>query len=376
MGIIQKILLVILIIISGCDKSQKIILLGKLGDNLESRFQLNQQGDKFSGYFIYDNNNSEKIPVSGVKNGKILRIEEFNNNENKLTGIFEGKYNGNSYQGFWKDPKKSKRVPFSYQTKINKTEKKEEKKETLKKVNIEYMAFDEYYESSFYSRLEAKIGDRKYKILDAKEGYGMFVKIVDIRDFDNNGFEDALIEESCEGTACVYSTLFFCSYDETNDKFRISESFGSISSNPKIERWKGKWSIKITSYTIMQMYRANERYIFEKREPVKVEYEETKPLIAMQEMLPSDFSEYEKRNGKTLMYDLDGDGLKDSIIGKYWYRWNSINWEVKFVNGKSFDGEGACLRIGILPSKTKGVHDLVCGLDNVFIWNGSKYEIQ
>jgi hypothetical protein len=376
MRAIKKTLLAFLILIVGCDTSEKLILTGKLGNDLESRFQLNQHGDKFSGYLIYAGKNSDKISVSGVKNGEILRIEEFNNSDNKLTGTFEGKYDGESFQGFWEDPKKSKRVPFFYLVENKKTRNgvnDTEEKELPKKVKIEYLTFEQYG-GDFHERLEAKIGEKRYKITDFNNGYGMFVNIVDVRDFDNDGYDDALIEETCGGTACPFVSLFFCTYDPTNDKFKISDSFGSISEKPKLERWKGKWSVSITSGNIMEMYRADERFILKNGEPVRVEYDEVKPLKAKLEMLPDNFSKSEKRNGKILRYDLDGDGLDDSIIGEYWDRWNSINWKVKFANGKSFDGDGAYLRIGILPSKTNGVHDLVCGLDAVFAWDGNKYK--
>lgn len=373
MKIIPEILLMILILISGCDNSPKIELVGNLGDDLKSRFQLNQDGDKFSGYFFYDNGISNRISVIGVRNGNTLRIEEFNNNENKLTGIFEGEFDGTTFKGHWKDPKKSKRVPFIYRNENNQRSKNEdtEEKKPTKKAEIKYLV-KKQFGGEFHEILESVIGDKKYKITDFNDN-GIFVRIVDVRDFDNNGYEDALIEETCGGTACPLSSLFFCIYDHKNDEFKITESFGSISESPKIEKWKGKWSVGITSGRVMEMYRAKERYILDNGEPVRVEYEEAKRLKAKLEMLPEDFSDYEKRSEKVIKYDLDGDGKYDSIIGEYWDRWNSINWKIKFANGKYFDGQAAYLRIGILPSKTNGVHDLVLGLDNIFIWTGDKY---
>lgn len=376
MKTIQKTLWIFLILIVGCDNSPKIELVGKLGDDLKSRFLLKKDGDKFSGHFVYDTDNSKKISVSGVQNGNTLRIEEFNNNENKLTGIFEGKFDGNKFEGFWKDPKKEKQVPFIYRAenresgKSKTDESTEEKGIEVKKAEIRYVV-TEPYTPVLHEKLHAEIGDKKYQI---PNDYYSYVRIVDVRDYDNDGYEDALIEENCGGTACPFGSLFFCSYNAQKDKFEVSEIFGSISGKPTIEKWNGKWSIAITSYAIMQMYRADERYIYENGNPVRVEYKEAKKLKAIKEMLPEDFSEYEKRNKKVMKFDLDGDGEDDSIIGEYWDRWNSINWEIKFANGKYFDGLAAYLRIGVLPSKTNGVYDLVLGLDSVFIWTGDKYE--
>ncbi len=376
MRIIQKILLLFLITILGCNKSEQLVLSGRLGDKFESSFRLNKTGEKVSGHFIYKNDESKKIVVTGTIKGNNIRIEEYSTNKNTLTGFFYGKFDGITFQGYWEDPKKNKRIPFLYTIDTKKIEKEENQyrqNESLlaNKEKIEYLTF-ENFGGDFYYRLEARIGKKQYRITDVNDGNGMFVKIVDVRDFDKDGYEDALVEETLGGNAVPFSSLFFCSYDKKKDRFITSESFGSISSSPKIEKWKEKWSIRITSHG--EMYRADERYVYQNGELMRVEYNEAKPLKAIKDMFPEDFNEYEKQNTKALKYDLDGDGIDDLIIGQYWDRWNSISWEVKFANGKHFEGPSGCERIGILPSRTKGVHDLVCGIDYVFVWNGKKYK--
>ena len=202
-----------------------------------------------------------------------LRIEEFNNEDNRLTGIFEGTFDGESYKGFWTDPQKKKRVPFLYQKKLGK---QEQEKTLEEKSKIEFIAFDPTFKNSpFYNGLKAKIGDKSYSII--QEDDFRFIKIVDIRDFDEDGYADALLVGSCGGTACPLSYLFFCSYDKEKDTFLMTKEFGSISDDPDIEKWKGKWSVQLTSYAVMEMYEAEERYILKNGEPIQVEYDEKAP---------------------------------------------------------------------------------------------------
>ena len=50
-------------------------------------------------------------------------------------------------------------------------------------------------------------------------------------------------------------------------------------------------------------------------------------------------------------------------------------WEVNFSSGTSFESSSGYLRIGVLSTKTNGVHDLVCGLDDKWTWNGEAYQL-
>jgi hypothetical protein len=67
----------------------------------------------------------------------------------------------------------------------------------------------------------------------------------------------------------------------------------------------------------------------------------------------------------SIEFDLDGDGKKDVISGRFWDRWGVIFWTVKFANGKEFATTEPCKRIGVLATATNGVHDLVCDQDLV-----------
>ena len=51
-----------------------------------------------------------------------------------------------------------------------------------------------------------------------------------------------------------------------------------------------------------------------------------------------------------------------------------VLWSVHFANGKSFESNLGCDRVGVLASKTNGVHDLVCEQDTILRWNGTEYK--
>lgn len=360
--------LVCIMAICSCEDavSERLLLSGTIGDNLKSSFELSQSGDKVAGIFAYEG--GEKIEVRGVKNGESLRLEEYNNKLDKLTGIFEGKFDGNSFIGHWQDPKFRKKVPFQYSAVMPALP-------SLKREGpigkISYLIVEDIGGERSQG-LVAKIGQKSYTIFDVGV-ISDFIIIEDVRDYDGNGTEDALLGFHCGGTACPYYSYSFCSFDSKADSFIVTETFAD-GSKPRIEKWNGKWSVEIINSGLMEMFRAEGRYILENGDAEIVEYHEVEPLKTLKDLLPSDCSEYEE--GDPMLFDLDGDGVKDKIIGKYWSRWNCIDYiRVEFSNGKpECEIQAGCVhRVGVLPSKTKNVHDLVLDLDKIYAWDGSKY---
>ena len=93
--------LILLLLLTACEQSPKLTLEGTIGKQLESKLVLQQDGDRFSGYFSYLDKPEEQIAVSGTQVGTTLRLEEFNSAEQKLTGIFDGRFDGAVYEGNW-----------------------------------------------------------------------------------------------------------------------------------------------------------------------------------------------------------------------------------------------------------------------------------
>lgn len=223
---------------------------------------------------------------------------------------------------------------------------------------------------AYYWDLNAKVGGKKYVISKDEIAMSIFKTF----DFDEDGYEDALILTApCfMGNACADSYMF-CSYSK-DGKFTLSEQFGENAGEPVIEKWNGKNSVKIESQSLMNMERWTERYILKNGKAVRVESQKKLPMKAIVELKSAELQNTDPDKGKKLYYDLDGDGAKDFILGKYWDRWNSMTWSVKFANGKSYETSEGIKRIGVISSKTNGVHDLVRDFDDVLIWDGKKYK--
>jgi hypothetical protein len=205
------------------------------------------------------------------------------------------------------------------------------------------------------------------------------LQIVEQKDFEGKGTMSALVMDitACGGNCCPNS-FFFVSY-QGKGQFKMSDEFADSWKDPVIEKWKGRWSVVVTSNNegMMNTERPVEitrRFVLQDGEAVKMEETQRKDMASLMEMRSEIFDSYKQDETHTLEYDLDGDGRKDVITGKLWERWGRILWTVRFANGKEFSSGEGCKRIGVLATQTNGVHDLVCDQDKVLHWNGEAYK--
>jgi hypothetical protein len=210
------------------------------------------------------------------------------------------------------------------------------------------------------------------------------LQIVDQRDFDGDGYLDALVavSSSCGGNCCP-DDFFFVSARPAG-RFVVAALADSWN-DPVIEKWKGQWSVVVvsdnTGANLDRPLEITRRFVLRAGRAVKVEQHRRKEIDALVNMRSEDFrSEVYPKDPPadeppphTLEYDLDGDGRKDTISGTIWEVWGTIRWTVTFADGKQFSTEVGCRRIGVLATTTNGVHDLVCDQDSVFRWDGTKY---
>lgn len=228
-----------------------------------------------------------------------------------------------------------------------------------------------------FSTLRATSGGKTYTLIDQSKH--SCLQIVDQRDWDGNGFIDALVRHvnACGGNGAEDSFFFVSAFG--NGRFELSHEFGYTSDDPVIEKWKNGWSAVVVSnnegYNNTQRpEEIKERFVVDAGKAVKVEESRRKDLPSLLEMRSEIFSMDKTDEQHTIEYDLDGDGKKDLITARLWVRWGRMLWTVRFANGKKFEAETACKRIGVLSTKTNGVNDLVCDQDTVLHWNNQAYQ--
>ena len=366
-----------LIFFAACSPEQPdLILKGVLGKDLNSQFILLQKGDRYEGYFFYETTSNERIPILGTKVGQTLRLEEFNNNEQKLTGVFTGTFDGETYEGNWTDPEGNKAVAFAYH--LDKSQVAQDSGvETTTKIDYQLFGQDNYRDA-FYHGLKATISGQDYVIVEpAEEDEQWCFLRLHVVDFDGDGWEDALIEwhSLCGGNAQPFLELLFCRYESKSDRFTILESSEIMfSGEPIIKPWRQGAMVEITVKGGLS--RSIEQYTIKDGKIVQLSTVDIAPLVALVEIRPEDFNQNQRRFDyeKIVQFDLNYDGTKEEIRAGYVERWSAIGGSVHSADGEVLATTGGSVyRFGVLPSKTKGYHDLVVGVDQVLVWNGNKY---
>jgi uncharacterized protein YecT (DUF1311 family) len=236
---------------------------------------------------------------------------------------------------------------------------------------VEY--FVEKSDDALFNVLRARSNGKTYTLIDKSKE--MCLAVADQRDWDGNGLKDALIERitACGGNCCPNSYFFVSALG--NGRFQLSDDLADSWEEPVIEKWKNVWSAVIVSANEgMNTERPKEltrRFVLRDGKGVKVSESLRQDMGSVVEMRSEIFQG--PNDEHTIRYDLDGDGQPDVIGGKLWERWGRIIWTVRFANGKKFETQTACKRIGVLQTKTNGVHDLVCDQDSVYRWTGAEY---
>jgi hypothetical protein len=220
-------------------------------------------------------------------------------------------------------------------------------------------------------KLIATVEGKSYVL---KEGESIGLNIIDCKDFDGNGSLDALVSINPGGGVGYFGdTYYFQSYIG-DGHFQESDNFGYSFGKPIVKLRDKKWSVVVTSnnegVNTDEPQEVTEHYILKLGQAVKIEESHHKPLDAIVEINVNSGEDF-----KEVTYDLDYDGELDTIKGHLFFRFGRYQWGVYFGNGKKLvNNETIYKRIGVLESKTNGIHDLVADFDEVLKWNGITYE--
>jgi hypothetical protein len=228
---------------------------------------------------------------------------------------------------------------------------------------------------SFVKQAVAKLNGQTYTVIPFSDE--KCLSIADQRDYDGDGWHDALIEDatSCGGNGSQ-NQFFFISFNGKG-RFRQSEPFGNTTDAPSIQKYLNQWSVLAASNnegmnTDPPVDRL-ERFVLNFGRAFMVESSEVKSMQAVKELLASEMPDSIDES-KELEFDLNADGELDKIVGTLWGRWGRIMWSVQMSSGEvAPQNDYSCKRLGILESVTKGVHDLVCDQDTILRWNGEIY---
>lgn len=230
-------------------------------------------------------------------------------------------------------------------------------------------------ENSMFSNLKATINGTEHLIIDSSAE--MCLSMFDERDYDGNGTTDALVTNilGCGGNCCANSFLFI-TY-KGDGRFQVSESFGNSWNDPKIEPWKGNFSVVMTENNEGMNTDAPKevftRYVLDSGHVNQIEAIEKKQLLALMEMKSAEFNYDKNDEVRKIKFDLNGDGIKDQVVGILTHRWGRIMWTLTLSGVGEVKNDIACKRIGILTTKTNNLNDIVCDIDRVLRWNGLKY---
>lgn len=236
---------------------------------------------------------------------------------------------------------------------------------------VEYLLEKDPASTTFPRRLSANVDREKVVIVPESEERCMAIQ--EQRDFDGNGTIDALITQvtACGGNCCPDS--FFFVSQNLDGKFVVSEKFAESWTGAVVEEWQGKLTVKSTftneGMNTSRPIRRTTRYILNQNKAEQVSSEEAKEIPAVAEIRSEQFqSETDK---PAFSFDLDGDGKTDKFVTSLWARWGRMYWGVEFASGKQVSETTVnCKRLGVLASKTNGINDLVCDIDQVLKWNG------
>jgi len=219
------------------------------------------------------------------------------------------------------------------------------------------------------------------------EAYDIY-EIMDQRDYDSDGFEEAFVYQSTFGSGELPPFILY--FDKETEAFRKVEfmNLGVFLKNV-VEVWNGRWSF------IGGTPSHYERYIFDNGRIVKVE-DYTRPLPDGAEILLTadpekmfDVLEAEDGEKKNISFDLDGDGQNETIECEYLHgvKWEDFERDYKStMNITIYWGSGlkttlteneTWLNFIVLSTRTNGKNDLANGKKGCFYrWDGKTYKLQ
>ena len=272
----------------------------------------------------------------------------------------------------------SKHQTTVYQVKNSSFSSAENKKLQAEKVKYLIKKDDKNY--SMVTALFAEVNGQPYEIISLKDEQCFVIESQ--KDFDKNGGIDVLLSYNlCGGNGAGNSFSVILNYGDGHfqEKEIPEGSWGSAI----VKKWEDRWSILIENspdgvgHTDLE--KTEFTYVVDNNGNIKEIVNAKKfKLFAEVEVYSSelnhdlDYNKFDFDN-KKIVYDLNDDGKNEYIRFKYWERWGAMMSYIVLPDGSEQDLHAGCKRVGILKSKTQGMHDIVCNHSDLFKWNGKQY---
>ncbi|AUC76280.1 SH3 domain-containing protein [Olleya sp. Bg11-27] len=243
------------------------------------------------------------------------------------------------------------------------------------------------------NQLIATIDDKEHVIIDFDEHRFLYIQLQG--DFNNDGATDVLLEHrhgchtSAPGTSYVSSegsSYFIMTYDGT--RFRSTKEIG-IAWNGIEMKMKDKtlhFSIATSlnpSYSTKKELSCTDKeadYVLDGYDLRQTSITENKKIEAIKEVSSTALINKTSvvNSEKYLGFDINSDGTKDLLTMTYNKTVNGFSeLKIRLTNKINIETietfKRSVNRVGILESKTNGMHDLVIDCNSLFKWNGKTY---
>lgn len=202
------------------------------------------------------------------------------------------------------------------------------------------------------------------------------ISIIHEEDFDGDGYNEALVSETCNGHGCI-PEIYVVYYDKYAKEFKQTNRCESYI-YPEIETWNEKTSF-VQSYGVRK-----DRYIYEDYRIKQVEKEVQHVGKTLKKWTRLELFEESEAGEKVVSVDIDGDGIDETLVFGHNDSFACGNGrdmfvdKIKWQDGRSLGDEYFGLRsassFALLENSTNGMHDLLLNDAYPFRWNGTAYE--
>jgi hypothetical protein len=187
------------------------------------------------------------------------------------------------------------------------------------------------------------------------------VQIIAVKDFNQDGIDDALVSAWNGGTCC---TPEFSVVSVVDGKLVVA-AIDVDAYELTVEKEQGHFYIRDTQ--------AHQAQLFAFDGVSVTVHKKIHNLEALVEIDGPGGLYIDEVPPAILDFDVDDDGENDTIQCDVWTRWGSLRCRMPLPDGGTQVSVTGCDRVGVLSSTSNGYHEFVCNFDTVITFNGEKW---